>query len=162
MCDIDERPIWDCQSGSCVIVDCELDEEACLDECNLTSASIIANCGIDGICQEGETITMKGEYEGDCREADFFQIDAVGHPCEINYEESMQGISSVVSGLGKDGGNFSVSWSVPEITAECSGMTVYAGPAALYDGGAPNAQGSDQLDDTDNVSGIFTIETINY
>lgn len=128
-----------------------------MEECVLTSALISPNCG--SVCEEGETISMSGTYTGDCRVADFLQIDASGGGCELSYQYGdMQGVSSTVSGGGMDGGTFVASWTVPEVTQACSGKTVSAIGTGLYDGGPPGT--GNQIWYTESVSGSFTFEII--
>jgi hypothetical protein len=158
VCDSIDKPVWECVSGSCSIQSCYEDPE-CYSPCTLTSVSVTPNCGIDGICQEGETITMTGDYTGNCAAADFFQIDASNYAgCDIAYlYEDMKGIYSTVSGGGADGGTFSATWNIPAIHSDCSGETVFATASALYDGGPPNEGGS-QMYYTESVLGSFTLD----
>jgi hypothetical protein len=123
--------------------------------CSLTSVSISANCGGDGLCSQGETITMSGTYTGDCSAADFFQIDAVSADgaCNIQYNgASMRGIwdsSITLSGGTISGG----SWVIPSIPSNCLGKTLSATAGALYHGGAP---GTGTLINGISASGSFT------
>ena len=107
--------------------------------CTLTSASITPVCsgGSSTNCEQGESVTMTGMYTGACEAADFFQIDASATGCNIQYTSGdISGISD--STITVSGGTISgASWTIPTIPATCSGKTVTATNAALYDGGAP-------------------------
>lgn len=153
-----QRPTWQCSSGTCTAPTALCYEDPpCYSPCDITSVTITPNCGLDGICQQGERITMSGTYTGDCSATDFFQIDASGGDCDITYEDGdMVGITSSVSGGGVDGDTFTVTWSIPAIASDCSGETVSATAAAFYDGGPPNV--GSQMDIFYSAGGSFTFE----
>ncbi len=137
--------------------DCDLDP-ACIVPCELTSASVTANCagGSSTYCEQGESITMSGTYTGDCSAADFFQIDAISADltCDIQYSGGdMSGIWD--STITVAGGSVSGSWVIPAIASDCSGKTVSATYASVKNGGGTGTV----VDDTWDVSGSFTFYT---
>jgi hypothetical protein len=111
--------------------------------CAILSASITPNCngGLSTDCEEGETISMSGQISGsDCSVVDFFQIDANTN-CDIQYN------GGVIKGI-YDNNPFTTPtpsitgvWTIPPIPATCSGKTVTAKTAGLYDGGPPGTGG---------------------
>lgn len=106
--------------------------------CILTSASIVPVCsgGSSSSCETGESVTMSGTYTGSCEAADFFQIDASTTGCTVKFSGGdMSGISD--STITIIGGTVSGSWVTPTISSQCTGKTVTASAAALYDGGPP-------------------------
>jgi len=126
--------------------------------CTLTSASITPVCsgGSSANCEAGETITMTGTYTGDCSAADFFQIDASGTGCNIQYTSGdISGISD--STITVSGGVVTGSWIIPSIPSTCAGKTVTAGSAALYDGGPP---GTGTWLTSSSASGSFTLASL--
>lgn len=77
---------------------------------------------------------MSGTYTGDCSAARFFQIDAFGSGCDIQYTGgSMSGISSAIPAPGINGGTVSGSWVIPTVSASCAGKTVSPTAAAMRD-----------------------------
>lgn len=159
-CNINQKPSWSCSSGTCTY-SCYNDDAGCLNACALTSAAISRNCGGDTICEEGNTISMTAAYTGDCRAADFLQIDARGGGCELSWTGGdMQGIGRTVSSGGMDGGTFTATWTIPTVTQACSGQTVNAFASGLYDGGAPGTPGTQRIGYTEALSGWFTFEVI--
>jgi hypothetical protein len=157
ICAPTEKPSWICSGTSCSISSCNFDP-SCLKPCTLTLASISDNCGSGSslYCEEDETISMSGTYTGDCSAMTFFQIDATnGGSCDIQYTGGiLSGISSPVSGGGIDGGTFNSIWTISSVPLECSGVTVQATYAALYEG-FPDGGGQSTIIGQPAVSGSF-------
>jgi hypothetical protein len=127
--------------------------------CNLTSATISGNCagGASTYCEIGETISMSATTTGNCAAIKFFQIDASGSGCSVQYSGGdLSGVSDNTPTIAP--GSVSGTWTITDIPLACSGKTVTASAAGLYNPGPPPTGRVSML--LSPVAGSFTFKDI--
>ncbi|MCJ7816308.1 MAG: fibronectin type III domain-containing protein, partial [Candidatus Aenigmarchaeota archaeon] len=136
------------------------DKQFTVTGCTLTSVTITPNCagGSSPSCEVGESISMSAATTGNCGAVRFFQIDASGTGCSVQYSGGdLQGISQNNPVIGA--GTVTGTWTITSIPNACSGKTVTASAAALYNPGPPPA-GLVSLIVSPLVTGSFTFKDV--
>ena len=128
------------EGDSCPTGTCDLNGN-CAIPCTLSQALITCGCSSDGnpTCAPNEYISMSASFTGSCTTGanTYFQIDAKSTDGVCNIEFAVP--PGDMSGMTKNnptisGTSYSGTWTVPSIPADCSGKTVYAWAAAIWNG----------------------------
>ena len=129
--------------------------------CNLTSITATPSCGPNG-CVQGDTITIQGQYSGQCSLQNFIQVDASSASCSIERNcagnpDCMAGMNQVWAHVGQFGPTpFNFVWSIPAVPDACrNGVPLTFDFAGLYDNTGPPAG---QRFDSQDVPGTLTLD----
>ncbi|MFH1409419.1 MAG: hypothetical protein ABIH34_05905, partial [Nanoarchaeota archaeon] len=115
------------------------------DECILRDVDIGVNPCIDGICDEGEFVSVDVRYTGICPANPWIQLDAdnVAGDCLLrNSGGQMQGID-----VQCNNGNCQGLWQVPPIHVNCYGEEAFATRAGIWQGGIGSGAELSFIDD---------------
>ena len=106
-----------------------------------------------------DSVTITGEFSGDCRDANTIQVDANSsdNSCHLEYDITipnvdMSGVTDVDISTVTNYPQFIGSWEVPNIPPDCAGKTVHPVAAALWNG-TPGSAPENWIAGTDSVYG---------